>query len=100
MVDPLVTASIVFAAGTAAAGFSLSLVGWQLFRGAPFGRLMGLLSVILFVLMGYHSLLLVVDLAAIPLLETAAFLALLIWVVLMVRQHHRLSRRPEVGEEW
>lgn len=100
MAPPLVALSIVFATTTAAAGFALSLIGWHLFRGAPFGRMMALLSVILFVLMGYHGLLLVVDLRAVPFLETAAFLALLLWVGLMIRQHHRLSRRPEVGEEW
>lgn len=100
MSAPLVTISILFAVITAAAGFALSLVGWQIFRGAPFGRLMGFLSVILFVLMSYHGLLLVVDLEAVPFLETLAFVALLLWVVLMIRQHHRMSRRPEVTDRW
>lgn len=84
--------SIMFATTTAATGFVLSLVGWESFRGAPFGRMMAFLSVVLLVLAGYHVLLLAVGRESIPILESAAFTALLVWVILMIRQHHRMAR--------
>lgn len=79
-------------------GFALSILAWQLFRGSPFGRLLGILSAILFIFAGYHDVLLVLDVAAMPYLESAAFTGLLVWVILMIRQHHRQSCRPTASE--
>ena len=100
MDDQLVTLTVVFAATSSAAGFALSLIAWELFRGAPFGRMMGFLSAILFVLTVQHSLHLAFETELTSAVETVAFVALLVWVILMIRQHQRLSRRPEVTEEW
>lgn len=99
MADPLFTVSVVFAMMTATAGFVLALLGYEIFRGAPFGRMIAFLAIILFVLAAYHALLLVIGRESVPILEAAAFTALLLWVVLMIRQHHRMSRRAvDVGD--
>lgn len=93
MADPLFTVSVLFATTTATAGFVLALLGYEIFRGAPFGRMIAFLAVILFVLAVYHALLLVIGRESVPILEAVAFTALLLWVVLMIRQHHRMAHR-------
>lgn len=92
--DPVFVGSVVFATVTAFAGFVLGLLAWESFRGSPFGRMLGFLTVILFVLGAYHMLLLVVGQESILYLESIAFTALLGLIMLMLRLHHQLSRKP------
>jgi uncharacterized protein (DUF58 family) len=91
--------SLVFATVTGAAGFALSLVAWRLFRGSPFGRALGILPVFMLLVTVYHPVLLLfpsrveLELA----LESVAFVLLVVFAALSIRQHRRLSRRPRSG---
>lgn len=92
------TVSVAFASLTASTGFVLALLGWESFRGSPFGRMILLLAAILLALAVYHVLLLVTGQESVPVVESVAFTVLLIWIGLMIRQHHRMARaRRETG---
>lgn len=94
--DPVFAASVTFASVTAYAGFGLALLAWETFRGSPFGRLLAYLAAILFVLGSYHALLLVIGRESILFLESIAFTALLGLVLVMLRLHHSLARKPTI----
>ncbi len=88
--------SLVFATVAGAAGFTLSLVAWRLFRGSPFGRALGVLPAFMLLITVYHPILLLFpSQAELGLaLESTAFALLVAFAALTIRQHRRLSRRP------
>jgi len=88
--------SMVFVSVASALGLGLSLVAWTIFRGSPFGRTIGVLSVFMLLLTVYHPLLLLFPSASEMglAMESVAFSLLVVFAGLTVRQHRRLSRRP------
>lgn len=82
---------LVVLAGTA--GFTLGVLAWQQFRGAPFGNGLSIVVVFCAGFTGYHVTLLVApDLHhVIAPLKTASFLTLVGFVWTMLRMHGRMS---------
>lgn len=87
--------SVLFVSLVGAAGFVLALQAWTKFRGTPFGRVLSILPVFMFVLAVYHPILVVFPdyLEVALLIESAGFASLVVFVVLMLRLHHRMSVR-------
>lgn len=88
--------SITLAVVAGTAGSVLAVQAWREFRGAPFGRILGLLPVFMVLFTLFHALLLVVPdaPATVEAIESAAFVLLVVFMVLMVRLHFRMSRSP------
>lgn len=88
--------SIVLAVVAGTAGTVLAVQAWRRFRGAPFGRALALLPAFMVLFTLFHAILIVVPDApgAVEVVESAAFVLLVAFMVLMVRLHYRMSRSP------
>lgn len=93
MSETLYRFSILFATVTGTGSVVLSLLAWERFRGSPFGRVMFLLPIGMAAFTAFHALLFFYPKAVILPLETIAFTGILVFVGLMLRLHHQMSRR-------
>lgn len=98
--DTFLQLSITLAVITGTAGSVLALQAWQRFRGAPFGRALALLPAFMILFTAFHAVLLVDPTApaTVEAIESAAFVLLVAFMVLVVRLHLRMSRSPSRGE--
>lgn len=89
--------SVLFAVSAGSAGFVLTVIAWQLFKGAPFGRVLAILIPFMAAFTIYHALLLAAP--TLPLLaliiESLAFALVVVFVGFMVRLHYRRLRKPQ-----
>lgn len=94
-------AVLLRAVALASGGGALVLVAlaWEAFRGSPFGDLLALLGVLLGLVTGLSALALVAPgrTLVIELVEAVTYTWLVVFVVMLVRLHGRLSRRPRRG---
>lgn len=92
-------AGVIFASLVGAAGFPLAVLAWRRFRGTPFGRILAVLPVFMFVVAFYHPVLLVYPslLEFALLVETAGFALLVLFAVQAIRVHRRMSPRGSRG---
>jgi hypothetical protein len=88
--------SIVLAVVAGTAGTVLAVQAWRRFRGAPFGRALALLSPFMVLFTLFHAVLIVAPdaPATVEVIESAAFVLLVAFMVSMVRLHFRMSRSP------
>lgn len=78
---------------TGAAGFTLAVLAWRRFRGAPFGRALAVLPVFMLSFTVYHAMLLALPgMMQAVYIEISAFLLLVVFAVEMLRLHYRMSR--------
>lgn len=92
--------SIVLAVVAGTVGSVLAVQAWRQFRGAPFGRALAVLPAFMVLFTLFHAVLLVVPdaPAAVEVIESAAFVLLVVFMALMVRLHFRMSRSPTRSE--
>lgn len=92
--------TVTLAATVGAAGFVLALLAWRVFQGTPFGRTLVTLVVFMLGFSLYHVLALVApglhDAAEV--LETAAFLLIVVFAGMMVRLHRQMSRQTTTSD--
>lgn len=88
--------SIVLAVVAGTAGTVLAVQAWRRFRGAPFGRALALLPPFMVLFTLFHAVLIVAPdaPATVEVIESAAFVLLVAFMVSMVRLHFRMSRSP------
>lgn len=91
---PLFQLSVLFASLVGAAGFVLAVQAWARFRGTPFGDVLRVLPVFMLIIAAYHPLLVVFPghLEVTLLAESVGFALLVVFAVLMLRLHWRMSR--------
>ena len=88
--------SIVLAVVAGTVGSVVALQAWRQFRGAPFGRALSILPAFMVLFTLFHAILIAVPdaPAAVEVIESAAFVLLVVFMLLMVRLHFRMSRSP------
>lgn len=85
--------TVIFASMVGSAGFVLGLLAWTKFRGSPFGRVLSIIPVFMFIIAVYHPILIAFsEYTEIALLmESLGFALLVVFVGLMIRVHRRMS---------
>lgn len=84
---------VIFASLAGAAGFPLAVLAWRRFHGTPFGRTLAVLPLFMLIVALYHPILLLYPdlLASALLIESGGFALLLVFAVLAIRVHRRMS---------
>ena len=91
---------IMIAVSAGSIGFVLSLLTWLSYRGAPFGRALGILVGFMVSFTVYHASLGIVDSFPVYVLavETLTFVLVVVFMAEMIRLHYKHLRMPELRE--
>lgn len=90
---------IVFALITGTAAGLLSLLTWEILKQSPFGRGVLVLSIAMFLFVGYHTLALVFPAAEVllELVKSGLFTGVAVFILLLIVNEHRIKDTADTG---
>lgn len=97
--ETLYDLTVAFSLVAGSAAGLLSLLTWETLRRSPFGRAVGVLSLVLVVFTVYHVVLLVSPPTSgvVAAFKSAMFTGATVFIWMLIWSQHRLRARPEQG---